>query len=52
MVDKEVRKDIITMYEAVRNAYMNGEYNSNIDTILDKYEIKINEDGYVEEDDQ
>jgi hypothetical protein len=50
MDDKEVRKDIIIMYEIFRKAYFDGEYDERMDIVLDKYNIKIDSDGYVEKE--
>lgn len=42
-----VRSEIIIMYEAVFKALMKGIYDERINSILEKYQIEIDEDGYV-----
>jgi len=50
MENKEVRKDIIIMYNAFRKAYFDGEYDNRMDSVLDKYNLKIDSDGYIEKE--
>lgn len=49
MNKNDVRKDIIDMYNSWRNAALYGDIDDDVFEILNKYDIKIDEEGYVED---
>lgn len=49
MNKEDIRKDIVDMYRYWRNAALYGTVDDEVFEILDKYDIKIDEEGYVED---